>query len=112
VRREAVKHQRISKPYEGLQPEEIDSYTGCSVCEQDQRTIDVSPLKPFKVCRLLAVELEKRLMKLIDQGESIKQRCDQGHTLYSSCESVGPVKIPFSPFLWSQGAKSLFARCA
>jgi hypothetical protein len=53
VRREAVKHQRISKPYEGLQPEEIDSYTGCSVCEQDQRTINVSPLKPFKVCRLI-----------------------------------------------------------
>lgn len=72
VQREAVKHQRISKPYEGLQPEETDSYTGCSVCEQDQRTINVSPLKPFKVCRLLAVELEKRLIELIEQGKPIK----------------------------------------
>ena len=66
VRRETVKHQRIGKPYEELQLEEIDSYTGCSVCEQDQRTINMSPLTPFKVCRLLAVELEKRLMELIE----------------------------------------------
>ena len=72
VRREAVKHQRIGKPYEELQLEEIDSYTGCSVCEQDQRIIDLSPLKSFKVCRLLAAELEHRLIELIDQGEPIK----------------------------------------
>ena len=69
--RKAVHQARINKPYASLTNAEIDSFTGCSVCEQDQRIIDIPPLKPFKVCRVIAPRLKSALEKLIREGEPV-----------------------------------------
>jgi len=71
--RQSVNRVRIVKPYAELSAEEIDSYTGCSVCEQDQRSIRIVPLAPFKVCRLLAPRLERELRRLLREGMPIDE---------------------------------------
>lgn len=71
--RTAVDPVTVIKPYTELTESEIDRFTGCSVCEQDQREISIPPLAPFKVCRLLATRLEHVLRKLIEQGYPIRK---------------------------------------
>lgn len=68
----AVDHSTVNKPYAELTAEEVDSYTGCSVCEQDQRIIAISALKPFKICHVLAQRLQSTLENLLRQGEPIR----------------------------------------
>ena len=72
VTKSAVKHTTVNKPFAELTDEEIDAYTGCSVCEQDQRSIAISPLKPFSICRVLAPRLRDTLEDLISQGEPLR----------------------------------------
>ena len=69
--RSSVGHDMIRHPYNDLTPEEIGSTTGCSVCEEDQETISMPPLSPFRVCKVFAPVVRKTLLKLIQQGEPI-----------------------------------------
>ncbi len=69
--RGSVGYERIHHSYDDLTIEEIDPTTGCSVCEEDQETISVPPLVPFRVCRVLAPVVRKTLLILIQQGEPI-----------------------------------------
>lgn len=39
--KQAVSRKRVTHPYENMQPFEIDSQTGCTVCEEDQVVIDL-----------------------------------------------------------------------
>ncbi len=71
--KKSVDWVKIEKPYEELSEVEIDQFTGCSVCEQDQRTITISPLKSFRVCHVVALEVERILRQLLEQSEPIKQ---------------------------------------
>ena len=71
IKKKAVNHETVKKPYAELTDEEVDAFTGCSVCEQDQRIIDVPPLKPFKVCHILAPRVRSIVEVLIRQGEPV-----------------------------------------
>ncbi|NIR43913.1 MAG: hypothetical protein GWM93_06850, partial [Gemmatimonadetes bacterium] len=69
--RRSVDHRIVRHPYSALRDEEIDPATGCTVCEEDQRVVDVPPLQPFRLCARLADRVEKALAELIDAGEPI-----------------------------------------
>lgn len=69
--KKAVNHTTIRKPYAEISGFEVDAYTGCSVCEQDQRTISIPPLKPFKLCHIIAPQVGAVLQQLLDSGEAI-----------------------------------------
>lgn len=71
VAKKSVDHALVSKDYAELTASEVDAYTGCSVCEQDQLTIRIAPLKPFKVCRKIAARLVPVVQRLIDQDEPL-----------------------------------------
>lgn len=71
VTKEAVNPAYVKKPYSDLTDEEVDKLTGCSVCEEDQRVIDVPPLKSFKVCHILARQLAGAVNRLILEGEPV-----------------------------------------
>lgn len=71
--RKAIEFQRIEKTYTQLEPREKDEQTGCTVCEQDQVTIALPGIEPFKVCRALAKPLRDTLTTLVKNGEPIEQ---------------------------------------
>lgn len=71
IEKKSVNHELVTKPYSDLSDREVDPLTGCSVCEQDQRTIHVVPLKPFKVCYVFAGQIEDIVTGLIHFGESV-----------------------------------------
>lgn len=71
--RKAVNHEVVHKPYSDISADEVDAYTGCSVCEQDQQEISVAPLKPFKMCWVLASQVEEALRHLLVTGEPITE---------------------------------------
>lgn len=61
----------MTHPYSELTLEEIDSQTGCTVCQEDQRLIQVGNLKPFLVCNKIAVAVRDTLEKLLSAGEVV-----------------------------------------
>lgn len=69
--REAVDHKTVNKPYDELIPAEVDAFTGCTVCEEDQRTVSIPPIQPFKICHIIAPGVEEILQSLVDRGEPI-----------------------------------------
>jgi len=71
IKKQAVNHATVKKPYSQLNDEEVDAFTGCSVCEQDQRIINVPPVKPFMVCHILAPRVTSAVADLIEQGEPV-----------------------------------------
>lgn len=62
--RKAVAHERISKPRSALTDAERDPATGCTVCEEDQVELQLSGLRPFRVCHLLAERFRQVLTAL------------------------------------------------
>lgn len=70
--KKAVNYRAVKKDIRELAPYERDSVTGCSVCEQDQVEIQLPNIRPFRVCKRLASNVEKSLRSLIDKGEPIK----------------------------------------
>jgi hypothetical protein len=73
VTRQVVARERITKPYAELSPQEVDARTGCSVCEQDQVSIELLGLPGFKLCRVLAAEVKTALARLMAQGAPVYQ---------------------------------------
>ncbi len=73
IERQAVKFEKISKPYSSLTINEIDPMTGCSVCEEDQVIIKISDLPPVKVCRALASIIHHVLKTSVDSGQKIQE---------------------------------------
>ena len=69
--KKAVHYQLINKNYKELTAEEVDAFTGCSVCEQDQSLINIPPVIPFKVCHVIAPSLSKIITKLLHQGQAL-----------------------------------------
>ena len=70
-RKEAVERKRVIHSYAAMQPHEIDELTGCTVCEEDQVTITIEPVPPFKVCYALAPVVREALVELVASGEKI-----------------------------------------
>lgn len=69
--RKAVAYETITQPYNNLKPDEIDSLTGCTVCEDDQETIHIQSLAPFRICKKIAPTVKDALAMLIQSGEPI-----------------------------------------
>ena len=71
--KKAVDVKQIKQAYSSLKSYEIDQATGCTVCEEDQVTLSVGKIKPFKVCKVFAEDLRQQLEKLISSGETINK---------------------------------------
>ena len=67
----AVEIKQVQHSYSSLEQFEVDSQTGCTVCQEDQVTINLPGIKPFSVCRLIANDLNQTLRNLIHSGELI-----------------------------------------
>lgn len=63
----------IDKPYSELLPEEVDATTGCSVCVEDQRWIQVAELRPVRLCKVIAHEIEWILNRVLVQGFPVSE---------------------------------------
>jgi hypothetical protein len=64
----SVDHHTVRLAYADLRPEEVDAATGCSVCEEDQRWIEVAGLPRIRLCRKLAPQIEATLERLAESG--------------------------------------------
>ena len=63
---------RVHKPYAELNAEEIDDRTGCSVCEQDQRWIQVAGVEPVRLCKNVAASYQAILRDALANGFEIR----------------------------------------
>lgn len=61
----------VTHPYSELAPEETDPQTGCTVCQEDQRLMQVGNLKPFLVCSKIADAVRDTLERLLAAGETV-----------------------------------------
>jgi len=66
-----VNVRTVTHHYSELTPEEIDPQTGCTVCKEDQRQIQVGNLKPFFVCKKIADAVRDTLERLLAEGETV-----------------------------------------
>ncbi len=73
LEKRAVNHQQISQPYSELSIDEVDRFTGCSVCREDQVEIRLPGVEPFLVCHVVAPAIEAALRELIADGGPIHQ---------------------------------------
>jgi hypothetical protein len=71
--RQSVARETVRHPYRELRPEEIDRVTGCTVCEEDQETVTLAPLAPFRVCKLAAPRVRDALARLLRAGEPVRE---------------------------------------
>lgn len=69
----AVGQRTVRHPYSEVKGDEADAASGCTVCEEDQATIELPPLKPFQVCRKIAPALKAALETLLQAGEPITE---------------------------------------
>ncbi len=71
AQREAVNHSTVSKPYSELQPYEIDLTTGCTLCQEDQATVQLPGIKPFMLCKRFAKDVGSALEWAMEQNITI-----------------------------------------
>ena len=57
-------HKEVRKPHSELTPEEKDLNSNCTVCEEDQITIDLDGVPRFQVCKYYAEEIRKVIEKI------------------------------------------------
>jgi len=69
--KKAVNYRYISHLYSQLKAYEVDQLTGCSVCREDQRWIQVGDLKPILVCKKLAIQTQQSLNYLLESKQPI-----------------------------------------
>jgi hypothetical protein len=48
----------VRHPYHSLSSEEIDTSTGCTVCQEDQQLINIPPFPAFFVCHIIASRIQ------------------------------------------------------
>ena len=70
--KKAVQYRTVSKAYQDLTEHEIDLQSGCSVCREDQVEINLPNIKPFLICRQLAIKVQSTLLELINMDQPIK----------------------------------------
>ncbi|OFZ46270.1 MAG: hypothetical protein A2381_11685 [Bdellovibrionales bacterium RIFOXYB1_FULL_37_110] len=64
----AEDHKRIIKKCNELTMEEKDPNSNCTVCEEDQKTIFLKGLPPFKICKYYEKKITKALKNAIRKG--------------------------------------------
>lgn len=62
---------KVAHPYATLAPEERDPVTGCTVCSEDQETIDIPLLPKFSVCYQLAPRVRSLIGMAVQRGALI-----------------------------------------
>lgn len=67
----AVEIRQVKHSYSSLRNYEIDPDTGCSVCSEDQVSIELPGIKAFSICKYLANDIRHELFALINSGEKI-----------------------------------------
>jgi hypothetical protein len=72
LEKRAVNRQTVVHPYDEVTDEERDPITGCTVCQEDQVELTLPGLKPFRICKILAPNIETALRDLIETGVPIK----------------------------------------
>ncbi len=68
----SVDLKNVRHSYSELLPEEIDPATGCTVCSEDQTSIEIPLLPAFSVCYKLAPRVHDVLSRLIQNGAMIR----------------------------------------
>jgi hypothetical protein len=61
----------VIHPYSQLSEEEVDYQTGCTVCLEDQRLLQIGNLKPFLVCNKIADAVRDSLERSLEAGEIV-----------------------------------------
>lgn len=61
-------HKRVTKLYSELAPEEKDPNSECTVCEEDQVTINVDGIPSFLVCKYYVDDIQRVMIKVKDSG--------------------------------------------
>ncbi|MBE9541006.1 MAG: M15 family metallopeptidase [Proteobacteria bacterium] len=69
--KKAVEYRTVRHSYSELREDEIDNATGCTVCEEDQKWIDIYPLDQFRICNKIAGPVREALSEIIRTGEPI-----------------------------------------
>lgn len=77
---------KVSKLMDELTPNEIDTKTGCSVCEEDQVTVKLLNGIHFKICHKMADRLEQVLNQLLISGVEIKSI--EGHMVKQTAGEI------------------------
>ena len=67
----AVNLHTVSHPYSQMTADEVDWRTGCTVCKEDQRLVQIGRLEPFYVCRQIADKVQRTLERLLRSGQPI-----------------------------------------
>jgi len=73
ARQRAVEPVTVRHPYAEVVAEEQDAATGCTVCEEDQDTVAVPGVTPFRMCRRLAPAVRVALAELIRAGAPVHE---------------------------------------
>lgn len=69
--KQATNKVTVKKPYSELTENEIDRMTGCTVCEEDQRVVNLAQIKPFKLCHVIVDRTVPVLQGLVEQGAPV-----------------------------------------
>jgi hypothetical protein len=67
----AVNPRKIIKPVSELSAAETDRETGCTVCEEDQVTLEFAGLRPFRICKLIAPRVQASITSLLLRKQPI-----------------------------------------
>ncbi len=61
-------HRRISKPYSQITPNERDPNSNCTVCEEDQVSLEIPGVPAFLVCKFYSSDVKEALHKIATSG--------------------------------------------
>jgi hypothetical protein len=84
--RNSTDTRRVRHAYDELIAAEIDESTGCTVCSEDQMTLNMPPLPAFSVCSKLAPQVRSLMNDLIRKGAAVRTVVG-----YHVIKSRGPV---------------------
>ncbi len=73
ARKSAVQLASVAKPRSRLTAAEVDVATGCTVCREDQETVQLPGLAPFAVCKRIAARVRGALLAIQSQGVPLRQ---------------------------------------
>ncbi len=66
--KKAVKFRRVTHAYSSLSENEINTETGCTVCQQDQMVLKIKGLPAIRVCKRLAPKIRYILSRAQHEG--------------------------------------------
>ena len=68
---QAEAFEQVQKPYSAITKEEIDELTSCTVCQEDQIEVIIGDIKPFKLCKKIAADIQYAIEEAISLGQLV-----------------------------------------